>query len=1350
MKNFITPHCHIQSLDSASTPEAFAKRETELGTGAITCTDHGFLGAIPKVYELAKKHDLIPILGVEAYLRDDDCEILRAHGIRKEDDPDYALHSRSKDPEVRERAKQTVAFYRSYFHFCLHCQDQEAYDALVKEMSWSFLERAEQHGGEQKPLFNWEQVARLGQYNITMTSGCLIGIVQAHLIKKDHNNPELARAYYEKMRSLVKHGNFFVEVFPHRCTHYWEQGVYLTLADGRQLKYYNGKTLKLSYAGGKGTYPEEPKIIELAKAWDGLQKQGVVVKLEDVKHMRKWMGMEPSVIVGVRAVEDFMPNECLPWCPDGDVQLAANKFVIDLAKEFGDPILISDDAHFTKPEEKVVQDSKLTSGNHTWKFHNSYHRQTSADALEHFRATLGISEREVESWVDNAYAFREKFKDFKMKYKTQLPTSYFPADTLNHLGVLIKKHGRMDWKNPTMVARLQEEVKLLHKNGTLDLLPYFFMSEYVIDDAYTQKGKLTGVGRGSSGGVLIDFLLSITHMNPLQYDLSLDRFLTLDRIASGKLPDIDMDFPERDTLMDPKKGWLVEKFGNKAAAISTRTGLHLKSSIKDVMRSRHGFVNEEIDLICKGIPNPPQGITDRDFVFGYRADDGKEVRGAIEENEELQLFVKNYPSEWETVRQMLGVTKGYSRHASGWVIADSPIGDMMPVFTVSDIVTTQYDMTGVEACGGLKFDFLGLKNLLYIQDCIKLLQQRYAGGLRTEPMTIDGIKVWAHQQVPHQEQWYFIWNLPGDQNVFREICEGRTETVFQLNTPGAKKWLREFNYWRDQAAGLKAIASIEDIANFTSLDRPGPLDAYVTDGDPENGGQRYNMLQEYARRARGEKPIGEVKALTQLLPKEFGVLVTQEGLEKVYRELTGCSGAEATNFRANVAKKKMKAVEQAYTGFMERAGAKIGTEQARQVWDQLVTFGQYGFNKSHAVAYAITAYACAFFKYHYNLEWWTAVLRNSEKKDILEKHWEYCRNMLAPPDIKTSSQVFEIAGDKIVMPLSFIKGVGEKATEELAAGAPYSDIEDFCQKVHERKKSRAKPAYNKKTGEPILDKKTQRQQMRMGTSALNAGVVKKLITAGVMDSMFASDLLLYEKLQAYENAIEKASGKRLSAKERTARFYTQLNAMQRHQLKRQYLPIGKETMLPIVTASGTVPGFFKSGNTIRLKPEGGIAEALQKAGIGTGATGLQIIDDSQIPAFNALPVARGQGSVMLGTFLYINSSKSFPIPRNGTTAWKVQVDAGCGGQVLEIVQWAPRRSKQKEPINPLPASGSIVFAVLSRYGDKPASAELLHVISPAVETPKEEAKEAEGEKDDNGSEGIADPGVPAQADSDQA
>ncbi len=1317
MRSFVSPHVHIQSLDSASTPESFVKREIELGTGAITCTDHGFVGTIPKVYELAKKNNLIPILGVEAYMRDDDCSILSESGIVKVDDPKYIEAVQSGDAARIAKAVPTTSFYRKYFHFCLHCKNQTAYEALVKEMSWSFLNRAEKHGGEEKPIFTWEQIERLGQFDITMTSGCLIGMVQGHLMQ---GRPDIARRYYERLRAAVKPGNFYVEVFPHRCTHYWDQGVYLTLEDGRKLRYFPSKTLLVETT--KGKEPLKLKAIELVHVWKNLTKDGGRVKLADTMRYRKWEGtVEPGFITELQSVEDFVPNECTPDHPDGDVQLPANRFVMELAKKYGDPIIISDDAHFTAPEEKIVQDSKLTSGDHTWKFHNSYHRMGGNEAYEYFHGAMGTTEAEFESWVDNSYAFREGFKDFKFKHQVQLLTKPFPTDTLGYLKKLIEKHGRMDKNDPAMMARLKQEIQLLHRNGTVDLLPYFFLAEWAIDEPYTQQGKLTGVGRGSSGGVLIDYLLAITHMNPLEYDLSLDRFITPDRIASGKYPDIDMDFPERDTLMDTETGWLIKTFGDKAAAISTRTGLRLKSSIKDVMRSKHGYVSPEVEAWVKKIGNPPQGINDKDFVFGYVSDDGKEVRGLLEESLELQTFVKNYPTEWETVRQMLGITRGHSRHASGWVLADQPIGNFLPVFKISGITTTQYDMTGVEAHGGLKMDFLGLKNLLYLQDAIKLVQKRHGGGLRTEAMTIDRIKVWPHQQVLSNGQWYFIWKLPHDKAVFRDVCEGATETVFQLSTPSAKKWLREFNTWRDQAQGLKAIASIEDIANFTSLDRPGPLDAYVT--NPKTG-ERHNMLQEYARRAAGQEPTGEVKALTALLPTTFGVLVTQEGLEKVYRELTGCSGAEATEFRSNIAKKKMKKVEGAFTGFMERAVPKIGQDEARQVWDQLVTFGQYGFNKSHAVAYAITAYACAWFKRNYNLEWWTSVLMNSDKDVILEKFWEYCRHLLSPPNIRYSGRTFEIGGDKIVMPINFIKGVGPGATEELQAGAPYVDIEDFCRKVAAHRKANAKPAF-KKTGEAILDKKTGIQKMRLGTTALNGGIVKRLIVAGIMDSLFPDDIPLFEKINTYERLTTENGG----AKKKADYFFINLNAMQRHQLKREYMPIGKDTMLGIVLSSRAVQGFYKGDQgKVWLRPQGDMAKQLDAGGMDFGAKGIQIIDDTQLKLFNQIPWGTGMGRMTIGAFLYVGSSSVFEIKRTGKSANKFRVDGGPGGEEIEVVQWSGRRTKV--PSQPPPPKGSIIFAVLSRYGEKPAAAELYYVVSPPVERKKQDAEEsAEGDAD---------------------
>ena len=188
MKNPPSPHCHIQSLDSASTPAAFIERELELETGAITTTDHGSLQACRHVYDLAKKAKLTPILGLEAYFRDDACPILLGAGLVPKD-------------------------YLKYFHITLHAMDETAYYALVKVLSRAALTRTEKHGSESKPLFNWADLEELSHYNITFTTGRLVGMVQRHFLV---GRPDLAEAYYLKLKSIVNPGNLYVEVFPHK------------------------------------------------------------------------------------------------------------------------------------------------------------------------------------------------------------------------------------------------------------------------------------------------------------------------------------------------------------------------------------------------------------------------------------------------------------------------------------------------------------------------------------------------------------------------------------------------------------------------------------------------------------------------------------------------------------------------------------------------------------------------------------------------------------------------------------------------------------------------------------------------------------------------------------------------------------------------------------------------------------------------------------------------------------------------------------------------------------------------------------------------------------------------------
>jgi DNA polymerase III alpha subunit len=508
MRQFQSPHCHPQSLDSGSTPEAFLARELELGSGAICVTDHGTLASCRKIYDLAKANKITPILGVEAYFRDDNCPILLAKGV---------------DP----------AKHLKYYHITLHALDQEAYYTLVRLTSRA---RRETHGSESKPLLTWEDLEEIGAQNVTMGSGCLVGMVQRHLLA--YGDVATAEAYYQRLRSIVKPGNFFVEVFPHHCTHDWVRGVFVTLADGTEHKFTPEK--KMGLAGLSDTISAGQLADQWAKKPSG--------HLDYFLHRRKKQPVEQQ-IANVRRVEGFVENECLPWTTNSNVQQACNEILLGFASKYNDPVLISDDSHYAHPEDKIVQDIRLQQGGvANWRFFGTYNRMATEEAWAYFKEN-GIYENTFEGWVDNNNAWASRFKDFTLVEPVSMPTKFYPDDTLAHAVALVRKQGRMQWKDPAYLARLQAEINLLRYNGSIDLLPYFFVGADVCQ-AYADRGLLTGPGRGSAAGLLLAYVLGITHVDPLQYGLSLDRFLTLDRIKSGKLPDIDFDFPSRDLLCE--------------------------------------------------------------------------------------------------------------------------------------------------------------------------------------------------------------------------------------------------------------------------------------------------------------------------------------------------------------------------------------------------------------------------------------------------------------------------------------------------------------------------------------------------------------------------------------------------------------------------------------------------------------------------------------------------------------------------------------------------------------------------------------------------------------------------------
>lgn len=1156
LANFVSPHVHQKSLDSASTIASFIKKEKELGTSHAVVTDHGTLAACKDVYDAARSAGLSPILGLEAYHRDDACPILLSAGVPRQDETVCAACGDSWRPDGTPRCEHGASealrrktfreTYYKYGHLTMHFRTYAAYQTAVRLLTKADL-HAERHGSERKPIFGWRDIEEIAAAGATFGSSCLIGMVQRHLLAS--NSPENAAAYYDRLRAVVGPENWLVEIFPHRARSNWVKGVILRSTGGQKLKYHFEKVLRTNVG--------EVSAIELSDSWarKGCQHRQLVA----VKNRFTWSDVDGFELASVEAIEGFVDNEPCSWADDGDFQRGCNRFVLELARSRGDRIMISDDSHFANPEEKPIQDIRLAQNGGSWKFAESNHRMSSREAFDVLRSTLGVTDSEMIGWIENSREWASRFRDFRFPSAPMLPTAFYPGDPVEVTSDLIDLHGRMQWDKPEYVKRLAYEMRLFSdaqvkdSDGNkvkLNMLPYFFPIEEICRE-YARRGELTGPGRGSAAGTLLAYLLGITHADPIRYRLSIDRFLSKD---SGKLPDIDQDLPDRSWLLEPG-GWMERRFGPCFAQVSTDTLLKLRSSVKDVHRALYGRVHPEIEELTKQFEEAPQGTSDYNHVFGYKDGDSW-VPGAIEKDPALKTYAQRYPREWELVVKLLGLARNKSRHPCAHIIMNQPVGEVIPLTRVKEHLVTQYTADSVQAVGAVKYDLLGLKALLNLSHAISWIHRR-AGSPPDAGMQLGGKLVPRHRLVPVGSGWADIWDLPDDQSVYDDIAAGRTETVFQFNTSGARKWLKYFNYRAPD--GRPIMRDIEGPTVFTALDRPGPLDAYVT--NPEDG-SKHNMLVEYSRRARGLPASPDIpEVVSRLMPETHGIMVFQEQLQYAYQQITGCSGSEADAFRRDIAKKKMDKILAKYDSFVERGAKLLGSEDgARQVWEMFKTFGQYGFNKSHSLCYSLIGYACAYLKRHYPLEWWTAVLANAEgdeKEKIAEVYWPHVAYLIAMPDVQLSGESFQIEGERIRAPLRLIVGVGESAHSELLAGRPYSSIEDFVRRAGERRKAGARQVTS--SGGEIRE--------RLGHSSLNRGVVTKLIVAGVMDSLFEPGLATFQKLEEYERALavvqSEISGKRVSQKAIDTQ-YLSMDAVARYQRIKEILPVYSSPLVPLL------------------------------------------------------------------------------------------------------------------------------------------------------------------------------------------
>ena len=567
---------------------------------------------------------------------------------------------------------------------------------------------------------------------------------------------------------------------------------------------------------------------------------------------------------------------------------------------------------------------------------------------------------------------------------------------------------------PTIKAALSEEVRErvvfeLHTIKTMGFPGYFLIVSDYIRAAREELGVSVGPGRGSAAGSVVAYCLWITDLDPLKYDLLFERFLNPDRIS---LPDIDVDFDDagRGKVLD----WVTKKYGKERVAhIITYGTMATKSSIADVGR---------VENIPLGVVNQLKSyIPDRGFPDNVKDEKGKspkvnlkncykyvpELRNIMQGDDEQLKSMLTYAEELEDTNRQIGI------HACGVIIGSQDITNVAPVCVINDkesgenVLVTQYDGHVVENVGLIKMDFLGLKNLTIIKNCIRMVKKRTGEDVDVDHLPLD------------------------DELTYKLFCEGNTVGVFQFESAGMQKYLRELQ-----------PHVIDDLIAMNALYRPGPMD----------------NIPEFIDRKQGRKPIVyDIPVMEKYLKDTYGITVYQEQVMLLSRLLAGFTRGQSDTLRKAMGKKQIEKMNELEVLFYE-GGEKNGhpKEILSKIWEEWKKFASYAFNKSHAACYSWVAYQTAYLKAHYPAEY-MAVVMTSAQSDIkrVTELMDDCRKLgieVAAPSVNDSEMDFSVDKDgKIRFGLCAISGMGEAASlaiiEEREKNGAFRDIFDFLKRV---------------------------------------------------------------------------------------------------------------------------------------------------------------------------------------------------------------------------------------------------------------------------------------------------------------
>ena len=607
--------------------------------------------------------------------------------------------------------------------------------------------------------------------------------------------------------------------------------------------------------------------------------------------------------------------------------------------------------------------------------------------------------------------------------------------------------------------RLNYELSTIRNMGYVD---YFLIVWDFIKYA-RDHDIMVGPGRGSAAGSLVAYTLGITQLDPIRYDLLFERFLNPERVS---MPDIDVDFcfERRQEVID----YVRRKYGDDCVVqIVTFGTLAARGVIRDVRRVMD-LPYAQVDTIAKMIPQELNITIDKALQMN------PEFKKAYEEQKEIHDLI-------DTAKRLEGLPRHTSMHAAGVVISQKDVSEYVPLSRASDgSIVTQFTMTTLEELGLLKMDFLGLRTLTVIQNAVHLIEQD--AGVKLDMQHID-------------------YN---DKKVLDSLGTGRSDGVFQLESAGMKNFMKE----------LKP-QSLEDVIAGISLYRPGPMD----------------FIPQYIRgKNRPDTIKYDCPQLESILKPTYGCIVYQEQVMQIVRNLAGYTLGRSDLVRRAMSKKKAAVMEKERQNFVygnEEEGVPgciangISEQTANKIYDDMIDFAKYAFNKSHAAAYAVVSYQTAFLKYYYPVEFMAALMTSViEMPTKVAEYIQVCRQMnikILPPDVNRGAYGFSVDNGAIRYGLSAIKSVGRPVinalVEEREANGEYRSLKDFIERLTGTVNKRAIENFIKAGALDCLEGNRRQKMLVYGQIVDSIAQEKKNSFAGQM-SLF--DLVSDEEKKEYE------------------------------------------------------------------------------------------------------------------------------------------------------------------------------------------------------------------------------------------